>query len=62
MTLIDSFLADAGWLFFAAWSVVVAAVSITAFGGDLLAGSARRDATAKSHTPDPVAPNQPIVR
>jgi hypothetical protein len=32
----DSFLSDAGWLFFAAWSVVIGAVSIAAFGHDLL--------------------------
>jgi hypothetical protein len=32
----DSFLSDAGWLFFTAWSVVIGVVSITAFGHDLL--------------------------
>lgn len=31
----DWYLFDAGWLFFAAWSVVVIALSVTAFGGDL---------------------------
>jgi hypothetical protein len=30
----DSYLFDAGWLFFAAWSVIVAVVSVTAFGRD----------------------------
>ncbi|MGO9126822.1 MAG: hypothetical protein ACLP6G_18290 [Terriglobales bacterium] len=32
----ESFLSDAGWVFFAAWSVIVAAVSFAAFGRDLL--------------------------
>ena len=30
----DSFLFDAGWLFFAAWIVVIAGVSVAAFGRD----------------------------
>lgn len=30
----DSYLLNAGWLFFAAWSVVVVLVSIKAFGRD----------------------------
>lgn len=37
----DSFLFDAGWLFFAAWSVIIAVVSLTAFRGDLLPSAAR---------------------
>jgi hypothetical protein len=37
----DSFLSDAGWLFFTAWSVVIGAVSIAAFGHDLLPSKAR---------------------
>jgi hypothetical protein len=36
MALTDSFLSNAGWLFFAAWSGMVAAVSIAAFGRELL--------------------------
>ena len=36
MLLSDSYLFDAGWLFFMVWSVVVAVVSITAFGRDLI--------------------------
>jgi hypothetical protein len=31
----DSFLSDAGWLFFAVWSVVVALVALVAFGRDI---------------------------
>jgi hypothetical protein len=50
MTLTDSFLSNAGWLFFAAWTVMVAAVTIIAFGRDLLPwksahGRAHLDAT-----------------
>ncbi len=36
MLLSDSYLFDAGWLFFMGWSVVVAIVSIAAFGRDLI--------------------------
>ena len=36
MTISDSLLSDAAWLFFAAWTVMVAAVTIAAFGRDLL--------------------------
>jgi len=32
----DSYLFDAGWLFFAVWSVVIAVVSVWAFGRDLI--------------------------
>jgi hypothetical protein len=32
----DSFLFDAGWLFFAAWSVIIAVVRLTAFRRDFL--------------------------
>lgn len=31
----DSYLFDAGWLFFAAWTVIVAAVSVAAFARDI---------------------------
>jgi len=41
MIMSDSFLSDAGWLFFAAWSVVVGAMGILAFGRDLLPSKAR---------------------
>jgi hypothetical protein len=38
-----SYLVNAGWLFFAAWSLVVLALSVTAFGRDLF--------PAQKHTP-----------
>jgi hypothetical protein len=31
----DSYLFDAGWLFFAGWSLVLVALSLIAFGEDL---------------------------
>jgi hypothetical protein len=43
MTLSDAFLSNAGWLFFAAWSAMVVAVSIAAFGRDLLPRRAHTD-------------------
>jgi hypothetical protein len=32
----DAYLVEAGWWFFAAWSVIVAVVSVAAFGRELL--------------------------
>jgi hypothetical protein len=32
----ESYLLDAGWLFFAGWSLVVVTVSVIAFGRDFL--------------------------
>jgi len=43
MTLSDSYLFDAGWLFFAAWSIVVALVGWIAFGRDLFPSNAQID-------------------
>ena len=56
MILTDLFLADAGWLFFAAWSAVVTVVSIIAFGRDLLPWKAQLDSAPKSLPPDRVRP------
>jgi len=36
MLMSDSYLFDIGWLFFAAWSIIVAVFSLTAFGKDIL--------------------------
>jgi hypothetical protein len=62
MTLSDAFLSNAGWLFFAAWSAVVAVVSIMAFGRDLLPWKAQLDSAPKSQPPDRVRPTQPTAR
>jgi len=50
----DSYLFDAGWLFFMGWSVIVAVVSITAFGRDLIPFRS----TLKQSRETPKAPNQ----
>lgn len=44
MRLSEWFLSAAGWMFFSAWSVAIAAVSIVAFGNDLLLFKARKAA------------------
>jgi hypothetical protein len=36
MVMSDSYLFDIGWLFFAAWTAIVAFVSLAAFGNDIL--------------------------
>ena len=36
MLMSDSYLFDIGWLFFAAWTAIVAVVSLAAFGNDIL--------------------------
>jgi hypothetical protein len=36
MEMTQVFVFDAGWIFFAAWGLVLAAVSLIAFGRDLL--------------------------
>jgi hypothetical protein len=46
----DSWLSDAGWLFFTAWSVVIGAVSIAAFGQDLLPSKPSAKLRIRSHT------------
>jgi hypothetical protein len=58
MTFSDSFLSNAGWLFFAAWTAVVAAVSIIAFGSDLLPRRPHLDPPHTSHPADQVRPTQ----
>jgi hypothetical protein len=56
----DTFLFNAGWLFFAAWSAVVAAVSIAAFGRDLLPWNPRPDPANSPH--NQVPPTQSSAR
>ena len=36
MEMVEGFIFNAGWFFFALWSVVLAAVGIIAFGRDML--------------------------
>jgi len=42
MDMAEAFIMDAGWNFFVAWGVVLAAASIIAFGRDILAPSPLR--------------------
>jgi hypothetical protein len=56
----DSFLTDAAWLFFAAWTVLVSALGIAAFGRDLLPSKAHSVPPRK--TSDSVLPSRTGVR
>ena len=49
----ESYLFDAGWLFFAAWSVIVAAVSLAAFGRDFFPSSVQSKPAQDAHPADP---------
>ena len=44
-----SYLFDAGWLFFAAWTAIVAVISLAAFGSDLLPSRAAREPLPPVH-------------
>jgi hypothetical protein len=52
----DSYLFDAGWLFFAAWSVVIIFVGWTAFSRDLLPS---RRLKQESESPDRARRSRP---
>jgi hypothetical protein len=58
MLISDSYLFDAGWLFFAAWSVVVAVVSYSAFHHDLFP-SKHLDSAKASRAPHPRRSHEP---
>jgi len=58
----DSFLSDAGWVFFAAWSVVIAAVSLAAFGRDLLPSQMRLQPPPEARPSDPAQARESGVR
>jgi hypothetical protein len=49
----DSILSNAGWLFFAAYSAVVAVVNWAAFGRDVLVAQAELDSPQKNRPADP---------
>jgi hypothetical protein len=53
----DAYLFDVGWLFFAAWSVIVAAVSLAAFGRDLFPSGIQSKPVQDGQPIDP-APSQ----
>jgi hypothetical protein len=50
MTLSESFLSNAGWLFFTAWSLIIGFVTVKAFGRDLLPAKATQDSHQRLHT------------
>jgi membrane protein required for beta-lactamase induction len=54
----DSYLFDAGWLFFAALTVVVALVGIAAFGRDFLHWTAHLDPAQQAHSQESTAPGK----
>jgi len=56
----DSFLFDAGSLFFAAWIAVLAAITITAFGRDLLPTKAHPNPD-RTQPSDRARPTQPSI-
>jgi len=53
VTVVDSFLAEAGWVFFALWGVAVAAISLAAFGRDFLPSQPRVELPGEAHPIDP---------
>ena len=55
MLINNSYLLDAGWLFFAAWSAIVAVVGIAAFGKDLIPFRAPLEPAPHSGTNEPSA-------
>jgi hypothetical protein len=50
--LTDSLFTDASWLFFAIWSIVIATVSVAAFGHDLI--PSRVPPESKTHVRDKI--------
>lgn len=54
--MIESFFSNASWLFFTAYSAVVAAVSYAAFGRDLLSSKASVKSSEKSTSADSIRP------
>jgi hypothetical protein len=48
MDLAQVFIFDLGWLFFAAWGTVLAAVSVVAFGRDIFASASQENGEKKA--------------
>jgi len=49
----DAYLFDAGWLFFAFWGLVVAAVSVAAFGRDFFPSRTQLEPVPEARPADP---------
>jgi len=58
MTISDSFLSNAALLFFALWTAVVTAVSVVAFGRDVVPRRVRVSPVPKSKPTDHMRPTQ----
>jgi cytochrome bd-type quinol oxidase subunit 1 len=58
----DTFLFNAGWLFFAAWIAVIGGVFVAAFGRDLLPWTVYPDPSGKPRPTDHVGPSQRPAR
>ena len=58
MTISDAFLSNTAWLFFAAWTVMVAAVTVAAFGRDLLPWTTNLNPASKSRPIDQARRNR----
>jgi hypothetical protein len=52
MTITDSFLSNAAWLFFTTWSVILGAFSLAAFGRDLFPPKVGLDSPPQGPQPD----------
>lgn len=52
--MIESYLFDVGWLFFAVWSLIVVVVSLAAFARDLLPSRPGIKPRQDVHPADPV--------
>ena len=62
MTVSDSYLFDAGWLFFAALTVVVALVGVAAFGRDFLRWTAHLDPAQQTQSQESAPPGKSRLR
>lgn len=62
MAFSESFLSNAGWIFFAAWSAIIAAISIAAFGRDLFPWTAHLDSAPKPRPSKQVRHTRPPAR
>jgi hypothetical protein len=55
----DSLFSDAGWLFFAIWSIVIGALSVAAFGRDLLEAKTSAISPSRGASSNPATQNSP---
>jgi hypothetical protein len=58
----DSILSGAGALFFATWSLTIGAVTVKAFGRDLLFYRAESNSSQNPSSPDKTRPVPPATR